>query len=153
MHPTRVGLQCWMANHRWGPMVPRGGNSPYKLSWVASNLSSNKSIWKGMVECHRFAANGQCYHYKLHQSEREDSLTTTVSVNPDNLDLVCWKEYNSPSRASFRSPEPASLLGILHQPIGLLPLGIFFMIIILDHTTLFFTLIVNRTDLVSNIIC
>ena len=149
MHSIRVGLQCWMANHRWEPMVPWGGNSPYKLSRVASNLSSNKSIWKGMADCHRFAVNGQYYDCKLHQSERGDSLTTTASVSPDNLDLVCWKEY----RTSFRPPEPTGLLGILQQPTGLLSLGIFFMIIILDHTTLSFTLTIIRTDLVSNIIC
>ena len=84
--------------------------------------------------------------------KRGDSLTTTASVIPDNFDLVCRKEYNFLSRASFRPPEPTGLLGILQQPTGLLSLGIFLMIIILDHTTLFFTLIVIRTDLVSNII-
>ena len=71
-----------------------------------------------MADCHRFAVNGQYYDCKLHQSERGDSLTTTVSVSPDNFDLVCRNEYNSPSRASFRLPEPTGLLGILQQPTG-----------------------------------
>ena len=128
-------------------MVPRGGNSPYKLSRVDSNLSSNKSIWEGMAERHRFAVNGQCYDCKLYH-QKGDSLITTASVIPDNFDLMCRREYNFPSRASFRPPEPTGLLGILQQLTGLLSLGIFFMIIILDHTTLFFTLIVIRTDLV-----
>ena len=95
-----------------GLMVSRGGNSPHKLSRVVSSLSSNKSIREGMAECHHSAANGQCYGCKLHQSERRDSLTATVPVSPDNLDLVCREEYNSPSRASAKPPEPTGRRGI-----------------------------------------
>ena len=71
------------------PMVPQGGNSPYKLSRVASSLFHNKSIWEGLAECHSSAVNGQCYYCKLHQSERGDGSTTIVSISPDDLDLVC----------------------------------------------------------------
>ena len=73
-------------------MVSRRGNSPYKLSRVASSISSNKSIWEGMAKCHCSAENGQCYSCKLHQSERGDSLTATVPVSSDHLDLVCREE-------------------------------------------------------------
>ena len=41
-----------------------------------------------------------------------DSFTTTVSVSPDNLALVCREEYNSSSRASARPPEPTGRRGI-----------------------------------------
>ena len=108
------GLGCsaeWSITDR-GLMVSRGGNSPHKLSRVVGSLSSNKSIREGMAECHHSAANGQCYGCKLHQSERRDSLTATVPVSPDNLGLVCREEYNSPSRASARPPEPTGRRGI-----------------------------------------
>ena len=53
-----------------------------------------------MEEYRSSIVNGQHYGCKLHQSERGARLITTVSISPDNLDLVCREEYNSYSRAS-----------------------------------------------------
>ena len=94
------------------PMVSRRGNSPHKLSRVASSLSGNQSIREDMAEHHSPTVNGQYYGSDLYQSERGHSLTTTVSTSTDNLDLVCREEYNPSSRASTRSAELAGRCGI-----------------------------------------
>ena len=121
-HPDpTITIHSDASNKGWGAVLngqlQTGGLWPpeeathYKLSRVVSSLSSNKSIREGMAECHHSAANGQCYGCKLHQSERRDSLTATVPVSHDNLDLVCREEYNPPSRASARPPEPTGRQG------------------------------------------
>ena len=100
------GLGCsveWAITNRclWSPEEATHHINYLELLAAFLAMKAFGKVWQNITVLFQMD-NISC---KLHQSERGDSLSTTVSISPDNLDLVCQEECNSHSRTSIRLAE------------------------------------------------
>jgi len=113
MHPTRAGVQCWMARLEQEESGQGRNRSTTSITW---SISSIASVWEDLGRHSSVLSFRQHNGSDLYQSERGHFLQLAVPTSNHTLELVYREEYLTNGRTLAGSPQCNSRPGVMYGP-------------------------------------